>query len=230
MSGARQLPLDLGLAAALGGEDFLVAACNADAVAWIDRWPAWPAPGLVVHGAAGCGKTHLAHVFAARAGAPLIAAAALTRAGPPDLLAGRRAVVVEDADRPGGDAQALLHLYNLAREQGAQLLLTARLPAAQWRTTLPDLASRLRALPHAAILPPDDSLLAGLLVKLFADRQLRVGQEVVAYLLARLERSCEALRAAVAAIDAAALAERREVTVPLVRKVVEGAATPDRPA
>ncbi len=216
-----QLPLDLGHRAALGREDFLVAASNAAAMDWLDRWPAWPAPALVVHGPAGCGKTHLAHVFAARAEAPVIAAAALTVAAPPRLLAEARAVVVEDADR-GVDEVALFHLYNLAKEHGAHLLLTARAPTAHWSTALPDLRSRLRSVPHVAIQPPDDALLAGLLIKLFADRQLRVAQEVVAYLLPRLERSFDAVRRLVAALDAAALAERREITVPLARRVLEG--------
>jgi chromosomal replication initiation ATPase DnaA len=217
---ARQLPLDLGHRPALGGEDFLVAPCNAEALEWLDRWPDWPGPALVVHGPAGCGKTHLAHVFAARSGAPVLAAAGLHRDDPPRLLAAARALVLEDADR-GVDEVALFHLYNLVKEAGAKLLLTAALPSGRWPVALPDLASRLKTAPNAAILPPDDALMAALLVKLFADRQLRVGQELIAYLLPRLERSFQALRQVVAKLDAAALAERREITVPLARRVLE---------
>lgn len=219
MSG-RQLTLDLGYRPALGGEDFLVAACNAEALEWLDRWPDWPGPALVVHGPPGCGKTHLAHVFAARSGAPVLAAAGLHRDDPPRLLAAARALVLEDADR-GVDEVALFHLYNMVKECGARLLLTARLPSGRWPVALPDLASRLKAVTNVAIQPPDDALMAALLVKLFADRQLRVGQELVAYLLPRLERSFDALREVVARLDAAALAERREITVPLARQVLE---------
>lgn len=219
----RQLPLDLGHRPALGRGDFLVAPCNAEAVAWLDRWPDWPAPALSVHGPDGCGKSHLARVFAARADAPVLAAAELTAADPPRLFGPWRAVVVEDADR-GVDEEALLHLYNLAREAGRHLLLTARAAPARWPLlVLPDLRSRLNAAPAATIAAPDDALLAGLLVKLLADRQLKVGREVVEFLLPRMERSFADAQALVARLDGAALAARREITVPLARQVLEAA-------
>lgn len=224
-SATPQFPLDLGFRPALGGEDFLLAEGNAEAMAWIDRWPDWPATAIAIHGPPGCGKTHLAHVFAAVSGAPLVAAATLREDAPPRLLASR-AVVVEDADR-GVDEEALLHLYNAAREAGRQLLLTGRAAPAQWRLTLPDLRSRLVAVPAVGIRPPDDALMAALLVKLFADRQLRVGHEAIRYLVTRLERSFAAAREAVAAVDARALAERRELTVPLLRQVLEGMERPE---
>lgn len=227
MKKPAQLPLDLALRPALGGEDFLVADCNAQAMAWLDRWPDWPAPALAIHGPAGCGKTHLAHVFAARSGAPLVAAASLRGDDPPRLLE-HPAVVVEDADR-GVDEEALLHLYNAAREAGRCLLLTGRAAPARWPIALPDLRSRLVACPAVGIRPPDDALMAALLVKLFADRQLRVGGDVISFLVARIERSFAAARAVAAAIDAAALARRREVTLPLAREVVEELASPSLP-
>lgn len=220
MTRTDQLPLDLGHRPTLGRDDFLVAACNAEAVAWLDRWPDWPAPAVAVYGPEGCGKSHLAQVFAARSGALVLTAAALRVDDPPRLLAMVPAVVVEDGDR-GVDETALFHLYNLAKEQGCTLLLTGRPPPAQWPLSLPDLRSRLNAIPAIGIAPPDDALIAGLLVKLFADRQLRIGHEVVAYLLARMERSFAAAHAVVEALDRSALAEKREITVPLARRVLE---------
>ena len=214
----RQLPLDLGHRPALGGADFLVAPPNREAVAWLDRWPDWPAPALVLTGPAGSGKTHLAHVFAARAGAVLIAPGALTVARLPDLLGAARAAALDDA--AGAEEQAFLHLYNMLAERGGHLLVLAREPPARWGIVLADLRSRLLAVPVARLLPPDDALLSAVLVKLFADRQLQVGEEVVVYLLARLERSFDAARRAVAALDRAALAAQRRVTVPLVRGVL----------
>lgn len=218
----RQLALDLGHRPALGLEDFMASPGNAEALAWLDRWPEWPAPAIAVHGPAGCGKTHLAHVFAARSGAVILPAAALTRDDPPRLLPDAPALAIEDADR-GVDEVALFHLFNLAKETGRKLLLTGRAAPARWGLALPDLRSRLLAIPCVAIEPPDDELLALLLVKLFADRQLKVPAEVVAYLLPRLERSFAAARALVAAVDAAALAEKREITVPLVREALAAA-------
>ncbi|HXQ51269.1 MAG TPA: DnaA/Hda family protein [Stellaceae bacterium] len=213
-----QLPLSLPHRPALGRDDFLVAPANAEAVAWLDRWPNWPAPALVLAGPAGSGKTHLAQVFAARSGAVLLAAAALARAAPPALVADARAAVVDDAER--ADEEALLHLYNMLAERGLHLLLLARAAPARWGIVLPDLRSRFLAAPVATLAPPDDALLAAVLVKLFADRQLLVGEEVVAFLVPRLERSFAAAASAVAALDQAALAAHRRITVPLARAVL----------
>jgi chromosomal replication initiation ATPase DnaA len=214
-----QLPLDLGHRASFSGEDFLVAPCNQAAVAWLDRWPDWPAPGLAVHGPAGCGKTHLAHVFQARAGARLLTPEDLPRAAAPLLLAGARAAILDGS--PPLDEPALLHLYNHLAEAGGHLLIVAREAPARWQLSLRDLASRLSALPAVGIDPPDDRLMEALLIKLFADRQLAVAPEVVTYLTARVERSFETLRRLVGEIDRESLARRRAVTLPLAREIVE---------
>lgn len=213
-----QLALDFGLRPALGEADFLVAACNQQAIQWLDRWPNWPAPALTVHGPAGCGKTHLARVFAARSGAPIIAAATLATDEVPAQLGAARAAVVDDADRAG--AEALLHLYNVLAERQGHLLLTAQAPPARWPGLLPDLRSRLAAAPAVAVEAPDEALLAALLVKLFADRQVAVGDEVVLFLSRQIERSFEAARRVVADLDAAALREQRGITIPLARAVL----------
>lgn len=218
-----QLPLDLGHRPALSEGDFLVAPCNAEAHAWLECWPDWPAPVSVLFGPAGCGKTHLAHLFAAISGAVTIAAAALTVADPPRLLGQALAVVVEDCDRDGGraDEAALFHLINLTKESGGFLLLTGREAPSRWKVGLPDLRSRLNAMPALAIGAPDDAVLAAVLVKLFADRQVKVGEELVTYLLGRMERSFAAAASLVERLDHAALAGRRPVTVPLARGVLE---------
>jgi chromosomal replication initiation ATPase DnaA len=213
-----QLALDLGLRSALGEADFLVAPCNQQAVQWLDRWPGWPAPALTVHGPGGCGKTHLARVFAARSGAPVIAAADLATDLVPAQLGAARAAVVDDADHAG--AEALLHLYNVIAERQGHLLLTAQTPPARWPGLLPDLRSRLAAAPAVAVEAPDEALLAALLVKLFADRQIAVGEDVPLFLSRHIERSFEAARRAVAELDAAALREKRGITIPLARAVL----------
>jgi chromosomal replication initiation ATPase DnaA len=200
MTRSEQLTLDLGHRPSLGREDFLVALCNQDAVAWVDRWPDWPGPALVIHGPAGCGKTHLAQVWRQRSGA-------------------MESSVFEDADRRDDDV-ALFHLFNRHAEEGWHLLLTARTPPARWPGRLPDLVSRLAASPTVAIGPPDDTLITQVLVKLFADRQLDIGAGVVPYLVTHMERSFAAARRLVAATDIAALAAKRAVTVPLVRGVL----------
>ena len=217
MSRARaQFALDLGRRQALRRDDFLVAPCNSDAVAWLDRWPRWPGRGLVVHGPAGCGKTHLAHVFRARSGARIARASEVAAS---DAYARPADLVVEDVDS-GADAQALLHAYNAAVERGGSLLMTSRRPPRSWDADLPDLRSRVNALGSVAVGLPDDALLAAVLAKQLADRQLRVGNAVVTYLVRHMERSFRAARDIVEALDERSLADRREITVPLARRML----------
>ncbi len=230
MTGTAQLPLELAPRPALGREDFLVAPSNEVAVAWIDRWPDWPGPVLALYGSPGCGKTHLCQVWRAASGAVEIDGPRLARAEPPELLGAARACVLDDAEAIlGGEAavaERLLHLFNSVVERGGQVLLAARAAPARWPCGLADLGSRLAAATAVRLEAPDDGLMEAVLVKLCADRQLAVGEEVLRYLLARMERSFAAARSLVAALDRASLAEGRAVTVPLARQVLEGYETP----
>ena len=146
--------------------------------------------------------------------------AALAGRTPVELLGSGRCAALDAADEVARDERALLHLYNVAAESGGHLLFTARTPPARWPIALADLRSRLGAMPSAAVGKPDDALIGAVLVKLFADRQLSVGANVVTFLLARMERSFDMARRIVAALDAAALAGRRNITVPLARRVL----------
>ncbi len=224
MSGApdrpRQLSLDLPHRPAYGRDDFLVNACNAEAVDWVDRWPDWPVPALAVHGPTACGKTHLIHVWRARSGAQLVAGAALGMSGVSAILEGEAAVALEDADRVS-DEEALLHVYNWVVEERGTLMLSGRSAPARWPLKLPDLASRLATLPVAEIQTPDDELLGGILVKQFHQRQLRVGEDVVRYMLRRMERSFAAVHRLAQQLDDLSLAEGRAVTIALARSVLE---------
>ncbi len=219
-----QLTLDLGQRPALDREDFLVAPSNQTAVAWIDRWPDWPGAALALYGPPGCGKTHLAQVWRAASGARAIDPAALALTAPPELLGPSGAVLLDGLDAVlDGDQdreRTVLHLYNIVVERGGHLLLAGRAAPARWPIGLADLRSRLSAVQAVELGAPDDALVEAVLVKLFADRQLRVRAEVVRFLLARMERSFAAARALVDAIDRAALESRREITVPLAREVL----------
>lgn len=216
MTGPRQIPIPFEHRPALQRDDYLVTPANAEAVAWIDRWPDWPAPLLAVWGPEGCGKSHLAQVFLARTGGRLVT---VPDAGA--VVAGQ-AYVMEDLDRaPSLDEEALFHLFNALKSAEGRILVTARTAPSRWDVRLADLASRLKGSPAVEITAPDDALLAALLVKHFSDRQLRVDAEVVAYMVPRMNRTFQAAADLVAAIDAEALARKRAVTVPLVRKVLE---------
>jgi len=206
----RQLALALDHPESYAREDFLSGPCNEGPLQLIDCWPDWPGNAIALIGPEGSGKTHLASMWAAAAGARVIAARALGEAGLPSALA-TGALVVEDAATMA-DERALFHLINLAREEKAFLLLTARTPPATWPVAIPDLASRLRALPVATLQAPDDAMLRAVIVKLAADRQLALDESVVRYLVTHIERSFAAARAALTALDGEALRQGRPVT------------------
>ena len=218
-----QLTFDLPLRAALGASDFFIAPSNQAAADMIDLWPHWPQASVAVVAPAHAGKTHLANVWLLRSGAARLEARTLGEADVPAALASG-AVLVEDLHAGIASEPALFHLLNAVREQKLSMLLTSRTPPGELEVRLPDLRSRLRALPVVTIAPPDEVLLKAVLVKLFTDRQLAVEPSLIGYLAARMERSMEAAAAVVAAIDRAALAAHRKVTRALAAEVLAGLA------
>jgi chromosomal replication initiation ATPase DnaA len=224
----EQFVFDLPYRTSLTRDDFIAAAANAGALGWIDRWPDWHAPALALFGPAGAGKSHLARIWLDRAGARDIAPEVLGNAALPSLLGAARAVLIDGADRAA--EEPLLHLFNMVAERGGHVLVVAREPPGRWGIALPDLRSRLLAVPAIGVAPPDEELIATLLIKLFADRRLPVSRDVANFLARRLERSFVAAQDAVTRLDRASLADRRRITVPLARRVLgfgeDGAANP----
>jgi chromosomal replication initiation ATPase DnaA len=188
----------------------LPAAANEAALAFIDAWPAWSGPALVIHGPEGSGKSHLAAIWSQESGARFVAARALETGRLPAALA-TGALVVEDLAAGQFEERAMFHLLNLAREQRAFVLITTRDNPAAWPVGIADLGSRLRALPSLALAAPDDALLRSVIVKLFADRKIAVEPDLVAFLAARIERSFAGARRAVEWLDREALSRKRPV-------------------
>lgn len=207
----RQLAFVLPHEESLTRDNFLEGPANEAALALIEAWPEWPGRTMLLAGPEGSGKSHLAAIWAEASGARATAAHALTPANVPTALA-TGALVVEDLRRGDFDERALFHLLNLAREDSAFVLITAREAPTAFEIELKDLRSRLRALPVVSLQPPDDQLFRALIVKLCADRQLAVDETVVGYLANRIERSYAAARDTVALLDREALRLGRPVT------------------
>jgi chromosomal replication initiation ATPase DnaA len=215
----RQLAFALPHAESLTRDNFLEGPANEAALTLIERWPDWPNRIMLLSGEEGSGKSHLASIWAEQSGARTISAHALTAASVPNALA-TGALVVEDLKPEGFDERALFHLMNLAREEAAFVLVTARVPPSAFEIELRDLRSRLRAVPVVSLAPPDDRLLRALIVKFCADRQLAVDESLVGYLVGRIERSYGAARRAVELLDSESLRLGRPVTRALAAELL----------
>jgi len=220
---ARQIAFDLGARPAFGRDDFQIGKSNAAAVGWIDRWPEWSAPVLILQGPAASGKSHLAAVWQEKSNAHKICSDCLTTKSAEELFAMGEALVIDGLDPWLGDKEAetrLFHLYNMLKEEQRTMMITMRMSPSATDFVLPDLASRFRAAPSVAIHAPDDMLLSSILNKLFCDRQLCVGNDIITYLLPRMERSVAAAQKLVSLADHRALSEKKKITIPLLRLVL----------
>lgn len=208
-----QLPLPLKPRQHFRREDFLVGPGNAQAVAFLDAWPNWPAPAAVLYGPSGAGKTHLAQVWAELTGAAVFEAAAVD-----DTAEIPRApVAIENVVLPD---DALERTLFALIERSQPLLMTATEPPERWQVQLPDMVSRCRAMLSFPLWAPDEDLLESLAEKLFAVRQLSVPKAVITEMIRSLERSPKAVRDFVARADREALARHRPVSVGLVRELL----------
>ena len=219
----KQLPLDLGHRPAQDREDFLVAPSNQMAVSFIDSWPEWPAPLLVLQGAAASGKTHLTKVWTNHVQAVSIDPAQLLKMNASEIAEQGEHLAIDGLDPWLGDREAettLFHLYNIIKEEQRTMLIAMRMAPTGTDFAIKDLASRFRAAPVAAIEEPDDSLLSAILVKLFIDRQIQVDADAITYLLPRIERTFSAVRDVVKNADRLAMSKKRPVSIPLLRDVL----------
>jgi chromosomal replication initiation ATPase DnaA len=211
MSAGRQFVLPLPHAPSFAREDFLAAPSNAAALALVESWPDWPAPLMLLNGPAGAGKSHLAAIFAARAGGVVIDGAQLGSIDP-EAATSAPALALDDSEAGVSAETVFFHLLNFARTRGVAVLMTARAAPSLWGVRTPDLLSRLRLAPIVEIAPPEPPLIEAALTKMFADRQLSVEPTVIAYVARRLDRSLGAARDLVEALDVEALAQGRKVT------------------
>lgn len=222
-----QLALDLPHRPSLGREDFMVANCNYEAVATIDLWPNWPYFAICIYGPTGCGKTHLANVFAQMVASqtphpyriPFIKASQLTKDMAHSLFETSPQIVIEELDELRNQ-EALFHLYNTYRDLGGNILFTSSQAPARINFCLPDLRSRMNIVPALEIKAPDDELLMALLVKLFMDRQITPSQELLGFLLKNIQRSFSYTRKIVEEIDNISLAKKRAISISIAKEAI----------
>lgn len=217
---AKQLLFDLPVRTAQGRDDFIVSRCNERAIAMIDAWPAWPDMAVCLVGPCASGKSHMMAIWAEKSGAVIVHGTDLREATLEPLLE-VDVIAIDDAEGVEDEA-ALFHLYNSLKGRGGHLLLAAEQAPARWALQLPDLQSRLATAHVVEVEAADDDLLKGLLAKLFRDRQMAVPEEVLTYLVPRIERSFAAVSGLVDRLDRLSMTEQRKISIPLARDVLDG--------
>ena len=218
----NQLVLNLGHRTGFQRSDLFVSECNINAVNWLERWPNWPAPGLVIWGPESSGKSHLGKVWSDKSGSAVLFPDDFDLNEPPDIVESNKNVLVDRAEliiENSTRERSLLHVYNLINERKGHMLFCARTPPGRWGIKLADLSSRLNSLPVTEIALPDDKGLAAVLLKLFSDRQLKVERDVINFAISRMERSFKAAEDLASIVDKKALVMRRPVTIPLLSEV-----------
>jgi chromosomal replication initiation ATPase DnaA len=228
---SEQIPFDLKFLPSYGQEDFMVTASNGLAAHYVEKWPAeWlPFPALILYGPKGCGKSHLAAVWAERCEAKTLSVSQMARVQAETLIEQGNNLVIDRLDLLVGDRESeekLFHLYNSFQRDGLFLLFMSHVSPQNLDFVIPDLASRLRASPAAQIEPPDDELLSRVLAKRLHDSGLNTPQNVVSYAVMRIERSWAAMDRLVESILTKATSEKRPVTIPLIREVLIGFESP----
>lgn len=217
----RQYTLPLPHENLMGSDDFMVTDSNREAWQWlVETNPRqWPSHAAIVFGATGCGKSHLLNIWLTQHQAKLLQ--------PTDdlatILSGDAlpaAYALDNADKIAGNPDLeiwLQHLYNVTKEAGRPLLLAAQLPPKDWGLRLADIKSRLCSILAIMVKEPDDALLEALIMKLFADRQLRVDHMAIDYMISHLPRRAGLVRDFIGSLDSRALAEKRNLTTPFIR-------------
>ncbi len=204
-----QLPLALSYRKAFGRADFIVAPCNREAVSWVDKWPAWPFPAVLIYGEKGSGKTHLAGIFSDTR----IEAKDLTDTFMPYF---QKKIVIENLEQLHSET-ALFHLFNFIRDLGGSILMTAeKVPEFH----LPDLRSRMMAVPKAVISMPDEKFVGDVLRHAFQERHILVDESVLIYATTHMDRSFQTIQQVIETADALSLAEGRKITIPVIKETL----------
>ena len=224
----EQMIFDLRRPSKNGLENFFITGSNEVAVGAIKKWKTWPEKKLILLGESGSGKSHLVDFWAKESHGRSIKVVDLCGYDVIDLSQ-NEALIIENIDdittygptKKQRIEEELFHLINAVAQASCYLLITSSSSVSSWDVQLPDLLSRLMSITIVEILPPDDQLLMAILLKQFDDRQITISPEFITFVSKRINRTYDSICKFVDRIDFLALEQKREVTIPIARKILD---------
>jgi chromosomal replication initiation ATPase DnaA len=201
-------------------DTLVVTEANRDAARLLTDWKFWPGGALALIGPKGCGKTHLALAWALEAGAREIAPLAAPNDAASVFEEAQGRVLIDDADGPRDDGM-LWRVLDLARARKGAVLLVGSSPPDKWDSGVPDLRSRLAALPIARLGEPDEALLEVVLRRICREQFIQLSDNASHYLAQRMPRTFAAAHALAAALDASIVKGAKPVSVAGAKRALE---------
>ena len=224
---SQQLTFSLSYKEALEKEDFFLSRCNLNAATVLGNWDNWTFGMMVLVGPKYSGKTHLCSVWAKETNALRINVKEVN--DKLDHCLRMDFVCIEDIDtiieleekRKKDIEEALFHLINHFVQRGKKALFSAKKMPHHWQLSLKDLESRMLSFNKVSIKEPDDKLILALLLKLFNDRQVKVGHEELKHIALRIDRSFSGMNEFVQLLDKKSLTLQRKINYSLINETIK---------
>jgi len=214
----QQFLLNFKTKPAYNAVDFFVSSSNETAYKWIQQWPHWPHPVLAIYGQQGCGKSHLAHVWQEITHANFYELETLSHANLEDIFDHNPCMIIDNIDHRGYE-ELLFHIYNLAYSNKGYVLLVCEQSPENWNIKLPDLRSRLNAIPKCKIEAPDELLRLALIQKLFTDQQITLTEDLQQFILEKAPSSFIGLQKYIEKICYTSFVEKKKISKNLLKKL-----------
>ena len=216
MNSQKQLTFKFKIRKSFGIGDFIISSANYEAIKWLDAWPKWPMGGILLNGPCGSGKSHLVNAWSYKSGAKILEAREICF----NKFKFQKHIAIENLGNEL-NGEDILHLINIIQENNGTVLITSRYPASRLKLKPLDLLSRIKVFPHIKLGLPSDEFLKKLINKLLSDRGIYADNNVLSYILKRMERSHYSAIKLVDVMDNISLESQKPLTIALAREALK---------
>lgn len=199
-------------------ESYIVGDSNINAIKWIDKYPCWQSSGLIIEGPKSSGKSHLVNLWQKKSNCNIFSSEQIDN----EVINtnDNRNIAIENFENIK-NYEFLLHLLNYKKEKKLKYLLTTSHNIITLNINLKDIKSRLLELPKVKITLPSDELLEGLIIKLLKDKGVIITKKLVSYVIARIERSYEAVNLFIQDLNNISLEKKKKISISLIKELID---------